>query len=242
MRPWLPFLLAASVMGPVVPSMAASPPASNAEARLAADWAVRMADVPRKGLPRLADPSDGDLVKAVFDRSRFRDLKAGDADALRGYLGVCASASAPLRAYLGWSVADAAPDTLANEARFSPEVAAGASYLLSCFGGLASATKALLASEPPGAISEGRRQGLAKMVEGDVQILRMVGGMVLNPAFSAGERATLVSAVVEAAPEIADGASDADRDAVTGILKGLAEAAPDEASRSAISAMGILAR
>ena len=231
MRPWIPALMAAALSAGT--ALAAAPAGPDGEARLAADWAARMAEAPARGLPRLSDPADGELVRGVLDRSRFAALPTEGPGAARGLIAVCRSGPQMLNSYLGWSEGGTA-DKSANQARFAPEIVGALAFTVACNGRLAAATKALVASEPPGAVSPVRVEALARMEAQDVRMLRGAAAVAVSPALSAGQRATVLSAMVEAVPEFIAGSSESDRAAISGILKGMVEKAPDEATRSAI--------
>ncbi len=168
-----------------------------------AAWKAGASKLGDGGLPRLADPTSGALLRDAFKLEDLRTITpivAADAPRL---LDACGAAQAVWKSYVLWSKDGSPPDTAKNEALFAPEISLGGAYTITCFGYTAVALRLFISSLPPDQLTDVRKQGLTQARMGMTQMATGLTQMLRQTTYSTEQKLMLARALEEAAPRFA---------------------------------------
>jgi hypothetical protein len=201
---------------------AKSPQQLSSEAyKSLAAWQAGAAVAGSKGLPRLSDPVDSLLIRAVFDLDTLNGMAPVTVADVPYLLDACDSAKAVLKSYIFWSKDGLAPNTAANEVTFTPEIVLGGTYTTVCLGDEAEAVQMFLATLPPDQLTEVRKQGVEQARLGMFQMVLGLSQMIAQKTYSNEQKLMLAHALQDATPKFAALWAKEDR---AGLLKSLSMA------------------
>jgi hypothetical protein len=207
--------------------------ASEAPAHYAA-WAARAALAHEKGMPRLSDPADAALIRAVFDVDQLRGIGPVAGSDTPHLIDACSPASNVVKSYLFWSKDGAPANSVENETLFAPELSLGDAYVITCFGYAADAVRLFTASLAPGQLNEARRQGAVQAQAGILQMLMGIGMTLNRPNYSPEQKLMIASALEDAVPKLANWSTKEGKAVIASTLAALSATAADPSVKATL--------